>query len=88
MTIPTGGHDTRNLQKQISKSKFKVRICNVEAKNCGIEMMTLRLWHYCVSSEDEHPDDVSLGKTMMTMMVITMCTVQPVVMQVGLKFHD
>ena len=53
-------------------------------------MMTLRLWHYCVSSEDEHPDDVSLGKTMMTkMMVITMCTVcSPLVMQVGLKFHD
>ena len=37
----------------------------------------------------EHPDDLSLGKTrMMTMMVITMCTVQPLVMQVGLKFHD
>ena len=26
VTIPKGGHDTRNLQKQISKSKFKVRI--------------------------------------------------------------
>ena len=74
MTIPTGGHDTRNLQKQISKSKFKVRIWNVEAQNCWIEMMTLRLCHYCVTSEDGHHDDVSPGKTMMTMMVITMCT--------------
>ena len=52
MTIPTGGHDTRNLQKQISKSKFKVRLWNIEAQNCGIEMMALRLKHYCVSSDD------------------------------------
>ena len=45
-------------------------------------MMTLRLWHYCVSSEDEHPDDVSLGKTMMTMMVtrMTILTMCPLVM--------
>ena len=53
-------------------------------------MMTLRLWHYCVSSEDEHPDDVSLGDDDDDDDDghHNVHSVQPLVMQVGLKFHD